>query len=154
VSVADEVPVNQATIARLVHLGFEGVVFKRRTSRYRPGERSGSWRKLKARHTMTGTPVATRPDRGRGVERVLVRTADGRVHACAVWPPALATWFKHDRDSISGLEVSVVYSRVDANGALREARVQSVVGSGVRGEDVLQADDVTGGEPEGVMVGA
>ncbi len=30
--------------------GVEGIVLKRRTSTYRPGERSPHWRKLKTRH--------------------------------------------------------------------------------------------------------
>lgn len=96
----------------MIELGFEGSVLKRRNSAYRAG-RHGSWRKLKARHIAHGVLRSVRVVRG------------GEVYAsCDVGGcrsvPVLASVSATER---IGDDVELVYSRVDADGALREVRL-------------------------------
>jgi ATP-dependent DNA ligase len=98
---------------RLIAMGFEGSVLKRQSASYRPG-RSRSWRKLKARHEIAATVVAVREDReGRTWARCVLE--DGR--RCPVSADARA-------QRLVGQRSTVVYSRTDADGSLREARVR------------------------------
>ena len=100
-----------ATHERLVSIGFEGSVLKRQNSSYRPG-RVRSWRKLKARHTVLATIRRLDRDReGRLFARCVL--ADGR--PCSAWIPAAV--------EPSCEQTTIVYSRVDANGSLREPRL-------------------------------
>jgi bifunctional non-homologous end joining protein LigD len=111
--VASTLPADPDTHARLVSMGFEGSVLKRQNSMYRAG-RSRSWRKLKAQHTIGATIRRLDRDRdGRLFARCVL--ADGR--ACSAWIPA-AVEPTHEATTI-------VYSRVDANGSLREPRLAS-----------------------------
>jgi ATP-dependent DNA ligase len=98
--------------ARLVAMGFEGSVLKRETSSYRPG-RTRAWRKLKARHIVPATITGVHRDRdGRLVARCSLD--DGR--RCSVWADAGA-------GQLAGVRVTVVFSRTDADGSLREPRL-------------------------------
>jgi ATP-dependent DNA ligase len=98
--------------ARLVAMGFEGSVLKRETSSYRPG-RTRAWRKLKARHTLPATIAGVHRDRdGRLVARCSLN--DGR--RCSVRADSGA-------EQLVGLDVTVVFSRTDADGSLREPRL-------------------------------
>jgi bifunctional non-homologous end joining protein LigD len=109
--VASTLPADPDTHARLVSIGFEGSVLKRQNSSYRAG-RFRSWRKLKARHTISATIRRLDRDRdGRLFARCVL--ADGR--ACSAWVPA-AVEPTHE-------QTTIVYSRVDANGSLREPRL-------------------------------
>jgi bifunctional non-homologous end joining protein LigD len=111
--VASTLPADPDTHARLVSMGFEGSVLKRQNSTYRGG-RSRSWRKLKAQHTIGATIRRLDRDRdGRLFARCVL--ADGR--PCSAWVPASVEPI-HE-------ETTVVYSRVDANGSLREPRLTS-----------------------------
>jgi hypothetical protein len=65
-------PAEASVHERLVALGFEGSVLKRRDSRYRPGQRSSAWQKVKTR-------ARTRAK----LEIVHVDRHDGRVHRAA-----------------------------------------------------------------------
>jgi ATP-dependent DNA ligase len=100
-----------AAHAAIVALGFEGTVLKRPNSNYRPG-RQRLWLKHKARHTVDGVLLHIRQDRDgqwRGVCDV-----DGRRVSVLVG----AGWV--DR---VGEVLRLVYSRVDADGDLREVRI-------------------------------
>ena len=93
-------------------LGFEGSVLKRESSSYRPG-RTRSWRKLKARHELTASVIDVHQDRD---QQIWARCAleDGR--RCTVWADARA-------HQLVGQSTTIVYSRTDADGSLREARM-------------------------------
>jgi ATP-dependent DNA ligase len=95
----------------IVGLGFEGTVLKRIGSAYRPG-RHRTWIKQKARFTAQAELRSVHQDRG-GHWHALCEL-DGR-HVHAVTGPRTA-------ERIGEL-VELVYSRVDADGTLREARV-------------------------------
>ena len=111
----DCLPAEQSAHAAMVGLGFEGSVLKRRNSTYRPG-RHRSWRKLKARHVAHGVLRSVRVAR------------DGQVYAiCDVDGrnvPVLASVSANER---IGENVELVYSRVEADGALREVRLAAAV---------------------------
>jgi bifunctional non-homologous end joining protein LigD len=111
----DCLPADQSSHAAMIELGFEGSVLKRRNSTYRPG-RHRSWRKLKARHVAHGVLQSVRVAR------------DGQVYAiCDVGGrtvPVLASASANER---IGESVELVYSRVDADGALREVRLAPLV---------------------------
>jgi bifunctional non-homologous end joining protein LigD len=98
--------------ARLVTLGFEGSVLKRESSSYKPG-RTRSWRKLKARHELTASVIDVHQDRDQQIWARCV-LEDGR--RCTVWADSRA-------HHLVGQSVTVVYSRTDADGSLREARM-------------------------------
>jgi ATP-dependent DNA ligase len=100
------------THAQLVRRGFEGSMLKRENSSYRPG-RTRSWRKLKARHELIARVIGVHQDRER---RIWARCAldDGR--RCTVWANERA-------EQLIGQSVTVVFSRIDADGGLREARL-------------------------------
>jgi bifunctional non-homologous end joining protein LigD len=107
----ESLPASPAAHAAIVALGFEGTVLKRPSSRYRPG-RQRVWLKHKARHTADGVLLGVRQDRDgqwRGVCDV-----DGR----SVSVLAGARWV----DQV-GEVLTLVYSRVDADGDLREVRI-------------------------------
>ena len=104
-------PATRAAHAAIVELGFEGTVLKRPSSVYRPG-RHGVWLKHKARHTADAVLLAARQDRDGQWHGVC--DLDGR----RVVTPAAASSI----DRVGEL-VSLVYSRVDADGGLREVRL-------------------------------
>jgi bifunctional non-homologous end joining protein LigD len=109
-------PAEQSAHAAMVGLGFEGSVLKRRDSTYRPG-RQRSWRKLKARHVAHGVLRSVRVARD-GQAWAICDVDDGRS------VPVLASVSAHER---VGENVQLVYSRVDADGALREVRLAAAV---------------------------
>jgi ATP-dependent DNA ligase len=107
----DSLPATPQAHAAIVALGFEGTVLKRPTSLYRPGRQS-AWRKHKARHTTTATLTAAYQDRDGQWHAVC--DADGRRVTVRAGPGAARQL---------GEPVELVYSRVDADGSLREARI-------------------------------
>ena len=109
---ADSQPATRATHDAIVALGFEGTVLKRRRSIYRAGRQS-AWQKHKARHAADGLLVALREDR-EGRPWGICETQRGRATAAANGVTAAAI----------GQPVRVIYSRTDADGSLREARIQ------------------------------
>jgi DNA ligase 1 len=112
-------PASAATHDEIVGLGFEGSVLKRPRSLYRPG-RNSAWVKHKARHTIAGRLVAVRQDH-QGQRYAICEVDGGRVVARA----------STDASEQVGESVTLVYSRVDADGALREVRLVPATG----GED-------------------
>jgi hypothetical protein len=104
-------PASRAAHAAIVALGSEGTVLKRPNSTYRPGHQR-VWLKHKARHTAAGVLLSVHRDRDcqwRGVCAV-----DGR--RVSVLAGASSA------DQI-GEVLTLVYSRVDADAALREVRI-------------------------------
>jgi ATP-dependent DNA ligase len=95
----------------IVALGFEGTVLKRLGSAYRPG-RHRAWIKRKARFFAHAQLRSVYQDR-EGRWHALCEIDGRRVHALAGARTAERI----------GQVVEVVYSRVDADGSLREARV-------------------------------
>jgi ATP dependent DNA ligase domain len=109
--VASTLPADPDVHARLVSIGIEGSVLKRQNSSYRAG-RFRSWRKLKAQHTIPARIRRLDRDRdGRLFARCLL--PDGR--PCGAWVPAAVEPIRE--------QTTIVYSRVDANGSLREPRL-------------------------------
>jgi ATP-dependent DNA ligase len=107
----ESLPASPKAHAAIVALGFEGSVLKRPSSRYRPG-RQRAWLKHKARFAADGLLVGVR--RGRDGQWYGVCDVDGR----RVSVLAGASWV--DR---VGEVLTLVYSRVDTNGDLREVRI-------------------------------
>ena len=86
-------------------------MLKRPSSVYRPG-RHGVWLKHKARHTAEGVLLAVRHDR------------DGQWHGvCDVGGRRVVALAGASSTDRVGELVSLVYSRVDADGGLREVRL-------------------------------
>jgi ATP-dependent DNA ligase len=110
-------PVSAATHDEIVGLGFEGSVLKRPRSLYRPG-RNSAWVKHKARHTVAGELVAVRQDH-KGQCYAICEVDGGRVVALA----------STEASEQVGEPVTLVYSRVDADGTLREVRLPPATGS-------------------------
>jgi ATP-dependent DNA ligase len=104
-------PATLAAHEAIVGLGFEGTVLKRLGSAYRPG-RDRAWIKRKARFVACAELRSVHQDRD-GCWHALCELNGRRVHAIAGARTA---------ERIGQL-VEVVYSRVDADGSLREARV-------------------------------
>jgi ATP-dependent DNA ligase len=114
IRLAESQPATLAAHEAIVSLGFEGTVLKRLGSAYRPG-RHRAWIKRKARFTAAAALCSVRQDRdGRWV--ALCELDGRRVHALAGARTAERI----------GEFVELVYSRVDADGSLREARVAPV----------------------------
>src|SRR5829696_411633 len=109
---------------RLIGAGFEGSVYKRRSSTYRCGQRSTSWLKRKARHELE---VVIRPllTREGIVERVsCALPVDDRLVRVG-YAEVLQTEAR-ERLAAQSEELgsaSVVFSSVSARGELREARL-------------------------------
>ena len=106
-------PASCAAHDQLVALGFEGSVLKRPGSTYRPG-RQTTWRKYKASHRASATLLALRP--GRDGHTYAITELDGR-RVTTLGSPRLAALLGH--------QVELVYTRVDADGSLREARISA-----------------------------
>lgn len=100
--------------ARLVELGFEGSVLKRPRSSYRPGRQS-AWRKYKTAHRATATLLALRAGR------------DGNTYAvCELESRRVITLGSSSLRPFIGHELELAYSRIDADGSLRELRISTV----------------------------
>jgi ATP-dependent DNA ligase len=111
----DCLPATLASHAAMVELGFEGSVLKRPASSYRAG-RHRSWRKLKACHVARGVLESVRVAR------------DGQVYAvCDVDGRPVAAVASASASERIGEVVELVYSRVDADGGLREVRLAPAV---------------------------
>jgi hypothetical protein len=95
----------------IVALGFEGTVLERTGSAYRPG-RHRAWIKRRARFVACAELRSVHQDRD-GLWHALCELDARRFHALAT---------ARTRELIGEL-VDLVYSRVDADGSLREARV-------------------------------
>lgn len=104
-------PATQPGHDAILALGFEGTVLKRPAGGYRPG-RGRDWLKHKARYTTTGRLLTAHQNRD-GLWETVCEVDGRRVRAFA---PQRC----HD---LIGSEVQIAYSRVDADGALREARI-------------------------------
>jgi len=111
IRLAQSQPATLAAHEAIVALGFEGTVLKRLGSAYRPG-RHRAWIKRKARFTASAALCSVRQDRD-GCWHALCDLDGRRVHALAGAGTAERV----------GQLVELVYSRVDADGSLREARV-------------------------------
>jgi ATP-dependent DNA ligase len=107
-------PASRTAHDKLIALGFEGSVLKRPGSSYRPG-RQTSWRKYKATHRATATLRAVRP--GRQGDTYAICDLGGR-RVTTPGSPRLAALIGH--------QVELAYSRIDADGSLREARISRV----------------------------
>jgi ATP-dependent DNA ligase len=105
---------SRAAHDHLVALGFEGSVLKRPRSTYRPG-RQRAWRKYKATHRAIATLRALRS--GRDGNTYAICEHDGR-RVTAPASPRLSP--------LIGQELELAYSRVDADGSLREVRISSI----------------------------
>ena len=99
----------------IVALGFEGTVLKRLGSAYRPG-RHRTWIKQKARFVARAELRSVHQDR-EGCWHALCEIDGRRVHSLA----------SAQTRNLIGEPVELVYSRVDADGGLREARIASRV---------------------------
>ena len=89
-------------------------MLKRPRSTYRPGHQS-AWRKYKATHRAIATLQALRS--GRDGNTYAFCELDGR-RVTAPASPRLG--------SLIGQELELAYSRVDADGSLREVRISSI----------------------------
>ena len=107
-------PASRAAHDQLVALGFEGSVLKRPGSTYRPG-RQTTWRKYKASHHAIVTLKALR--KGRDGNTYAISDLAGR-RVTTLASPKLA--------ELIGRQIEVAYSRIDADGSLREARISAV----------------------------
>ena len=107
-------PASRAGHDRLVELGFEGSVLKRPGSMYRPG-RQTTWRKYKASHRATARLRAIRS--GRDGHTYAICELDGR-QVTTLGSPRLAALIGH--------RVELAYSRIDADGSLREVRISAI----------------------------
>jgi ATP-dependent DNA ligase len=107
-------PASRVAHDQLVALGFEGSVLKRPGSTYRPG-RQTTWRKYKASHRAAAMLRAVRP--GRNGHTYAVCELDGR-RVTAFGSARLAALIGH--------RVELAYSRIDADGSLREVRISAV----------------------------
>ena len=111
----DCLPATMSSHTAMIELGFEGSVLKRPASCYRAG-RHRSWRKLKARHVAQGVLEAVRAAR------------DGHVYAiCDVDGQHVAAVASASASERIGEAIELAYSRVDAEGALREVRLAPAV---------------------------
>ena len=108
-------PATPAAHEAIVALGFEGTVLKRVGSAYRPG-RHRTWIKQKARFVARAELRSVHQDR-EGCWHALCELDGRRVHALA----------SAQTRNLIGEPVELVYSRVDADGGLREARIASRV---------------------------
>ena len=81
-------------------------------SRYRCGQRTAAWRKFKGRHETRGEIIGHGQPEADGGDRALVRLEDGR-----------RAWVRAWGSLAVGAKVVVRYSRRDADGSLRDARL-------------------------------
>jgi bifunctional non-homologous end joining protein LigD len=107
----ESLPASPAAHAAIVDLGFEGTVLKRPNSIYGPG-RQRAWLKHKARHEVESVLLSVR--QGRDGQWHGVCDVDGRRVSVLAGASSV--------DRVGGA-VRLVYSRVDADGDLREVRI-------------------------------
>ena len=114
IRLAESQPATLGAHEAIVALGFKGTVLKRLGSAYRPGRRR-AWIKHKARFTARAELRSVHQDR-EGSWHAVCELDGRRVHALAGARTVERV----------GQLVELVYSRVDADGSLREARVALV----------------------------
>ncbi len=117
---------DEAVHDELLRLGFEDSVLKRRDGRYRPGQRSSLWRKVKTRAQSSATVAIVARNRSSGlVERVGCRAADDpqRLTWALVWDGVLRHELTRELDDSVGRTAVVTYTHRTIAGALREARL-------------------------------
>jgi ATP-dependent DNA ligase len=107
-------PASRAAHDQLVGRGFEGSVLKRPESIYRPG-RQTTWRKYKASHHATARLGAIRS--GPNGHTYAICELDDR-QVTTLGSPRLAALIGH--------RVELAYSRIDADGSLREVRISAI----------------------------
>ena len=126
VSLTETLEPSEKCHERLIAAGFEGSVYKRRSSTYRCGQRSASWLKRKARHEFD---VLIRPllTRKGIVERVsCALPMDGELVSAGyaeVRQPEVREMLAAQPEEFAAHCASVVFSSVSARGELREARL-------------------------------
>jgi ATP-dependent DNA ligase len=111
VRLIDSQPATEDAHAAIVALGFEGTVLKRPGSTYRAG-RQRAWLKHKARHVAHGVLLEVREDREKRYWAI-----------CDVDSKRVAVAASTGTRNTEGRAVTIVYSRIDADGGLREARL-------------------------------
>lgn len=117
---------DEAVHRELLRLGFKGSVLKRRDGRYRPGERSLLWRKVKTRSQSEAVLEVVARDRSSGViERVGCRAVDdpARLTWAVVWDGSPRRELTRVLDRAVGRAALVTYTHRTVAGALREARL-------------------------------
>jgi bifunctional non-homologous end joining protein LigD len=107
-------PASRAGHDKLVEIGFEGSVLKKPASMYRPG-RQITWRKYKASHRATARLRAVRS--GGDGHTYAICELDGR-QVTTLGGPRLAALIGH--------RIELAYSRIDADGSLREVRISAI----------------------------
>ena len=126
VSVIDVFDADPVVHERLLALGFEGSVLKRRDGRYLPGRRSRSWCKHKTRASSTAVVEVAVANRISGiVERVGCRATHDpdRLTWAIVWSAAHRALLTRDPRSAVGRHAILSYTHRTVAGALREARL-------------------------------
>jgi ATP-dependent DNA ligase len=107
-------PASRAGHDQLVEIGLEGSVLTRPRSMYRPG-RQTAWRKYKASHRATARLRAVRSGR------------DGHTYAiCELDGRQVTTLGSQRLAALIGHRVELAYSRIDADGSLREIRISAI----------------------------
>jgi bifunctional non-homologous end joining protein LigD len=108
----------EALLSATVEHGLEGVVAKRRTSRYRPGARSSDWIKLAHKHTQSCVVGGWRPE----------TTSDRRIGALL-----LGVWADQPGVDQRGVDQLGVDQLGDGDNGGRRLRFAGRVGSGLVG---------------------
>lgn len=79
IRVSDDLPASASQVLQAVRsLGLEGVIAKRRSSVYQPGERSNDWRKLKLENQQEFVIGGFRPDGQSSIDAVVVGYFEGK----------------------------------------------------------------------------
>lgn len=126
ISLIDVFDADPVVHERLLALGFEGSVLKRRDGHYQPGRRSRSWRKHKTRASSTAVVEVAIADRISGiVERVGCRATHDpdRLTWAIVRSPAHRARLTRDPRNAIGRHATLSYTHRTIAGALREARL-------------------------------
>lgn len=111
--------------ARMLDLGMEGSVVKRRASTYRPGARSRDWLKLKAIGSEDCTVVGFDPGEGEFagmIGAIRFRTPRGVESSASGMTLAERQRMTADPDAYVGRIVEIVHNGVMASGKLRHPR--------------------------------
>ena len=129
VSLVHTLPAEIAVHEQLLALGFEGSVLKRRDGRYRPGQRSSSWRKVKTRARTRARLELVHLDRDtKRAQRVACRAAHDPTRRtwAVVWGGELAAELSTDPAAAVGRAAELTYTHRTVAGVLREARLTAL----------------------------
>ena len=113
-------PAEIAVHEQLLALGFEGSVLERRAGRYRPGQRSTAWRKVKTRTRTHARLELVHLDRDtKRAQRVACRTAHDptRLTWAVVWGGELAAELSTDPAAAVGRAAELTYTHRTVAGA-------------------------------------